>query len=308
MSNVSVSVVIPIYNSEDDLAQCIESVLNQSFSDFELILIDDGSSDASGRICDDYALKDRKIKVVHQPNAGRTEARYRGVTMAAGEWLTFVDSDDQLVSDALACLFAVATDDTDIVLGNGNALPLSPCPSSIAIDEFRHLTVRGEGTIGVPWGSMYRRTLLTRWVFDVPRHIVNGEDYLQWLRMVFLTAKPVNVIGKSVYCKGKEHTCDTFIWTADYCYELNELRKQSIPESQHEVFLADMLTDRIANMFSVAVCCKKKEWGNSRYYLDILSDIDRLGLTLPARQRLFFMLPSLHLRRLYSWLSRRIRG
>ena len=306
MSKILVSVVIPIYNSEPFLAKCIESVLYQSYKHLELILVNDGSKDGSGQICDDYAQRDDRIKVIHQDNQGRTEARARGTLEAKGEWVTFVDSDDCLPIDAVERLYAAATDDVDIVLGNGYALPITPCPEQIDIEAFRHLTVRGEGTIGVPWGSFYRRTLLTPWVFEVPRHIVNGEDYLFWLRLVFLTTKPVNVVCECVYDKGDEHTCNTFVWTADYCYELNELRKQSIPAARQTDFFSDMLFDRICNMFSVAVCCKRSDWIYSTYYQDILKDLSSIDSCLSLKQRLFFSLPSRRLRRLYSWLSQKL--
>ena len=306
MSKISVSVIIPIYNSEPFLAKCIESVLYQSYSHLELILVNDGSQDGSGRICDDYAQRDTRVRVIHQENRGRTEARARGTSEAKCEWVAYVDSDDCLPKDAIERLYGAATDDVDIVLGNGYALPVTPCPEQIDIETFRHLAVRGEGTIGVPWGSLYRRTLLTPWIFEVPRHIINGEDYLFWLRLVFLTTKPVNVVCECVYDKGDEHTCNTFVWTADYCYELNELRKLSIPAARQTDFLPDMLCDRIANMFSVAVCCKRGEWARSTYYQDILKDLASVGSGLSLKQRLFFSLPSRRLRRFYSWLSQKL--
>ena len=313
-----ISVIIPIYNSEVFLAACIESVLEQTHKDLELVLVDDGSSDNSGKICDDYAERDSRISVVHQPNRGRSEARARGVLEASGEWVAFVDSDDQLPQDALQRLYAVADDNTDIVLGNGYSLGLLPCPTVIEMAEFRHLAVRGEGTIGVPWGSLYRQKLLVStssdqqnseipWVFDVPRHIINGEDYLFWLRLVFLTEKPVHIIEQSVYDKGEEHTSSTFKWTADYCYELNELRRLSIPAEEHRRYLSDMVSDRLVNMFSVAMWRPKQEWLHSKYYEELLDDMKVVGRELNTKERLFLTLPSRHLRRFYSFISRKIR-
>ena len=316
MSENTISVIIPIYRSEAYLADCIESVLHQTLSDLELILVDDGSDDSSGSICDDYAKRDKRIRVIHQPNRGRTEARARGVAEAKGEWVAFVDSDDRLPQDALDSLFHAVDNNTDIVLGNGYSLGLHPCPKTMKMEEFRHLTVRGEGTIGVPWGSLYRRRLLTvikpteeggtsglPWVFDMPRSIINGEDYLFWLRLVFLTDKPVCIVEKSVYEKGDEHTCRTFVWTAAYCQELNELRRLSIPASQQDEYFEDMLADRLVNLFSVAVCTKRNDWSCSAYYQDILSDLQRLKRKLPLKQRLFLLLPSRWLRQMYSKLS-----
>lgn len=93
------SVVVPVYNVEAYLEQCVDSILNQSFADFELILVDDGSQDGSGQICDCYAQENECVKVIHQQNGGLSAARNTGIRMATGEYLLFVDSDDYWLSD-----------------------------------------------------------------------------------------------------------------------------------------------------------------------------------------------------------------
>lgn len=93
-----ISVIIPVYNAEKYLDQCLQSVLSQSFTDFELLLINDGSKDRSGEICEAYATKDSRIQVFHQENKGVSAARNLGIEKAKGEWITFVDSDD-LITD-----------------------------------------------------------------------------------------------------------------------------------------------------------------------------------------------------------------
>jgi len=89
-----ISVIVPIYNVEKYLEKCIDSILTQTFVDFECILIDDGSSDNSPTICDEYAKKDDRIKVIHKENGGVSSARNAGLEIAQGEWVTFIDSDD----------------------------------------------------------------------------------------------------------------------------------------------------------------------------------------------------------------------
>lgn len=89
-----VSVIVPVYKVEKYIGQCIESILSQTFKDFELILVDDGSPDSSGAICDQYAQKDSRIQVFHKENGGVSSARNYGIEKAKGEWLCFVDSDD----------------------------------------------------------------------------------------------------------------------------------------------------------------------------------------------------------------------
>lgn len=92
--NPIISIIVPVFKAEKYLSKCIDSILAQTFKNFELILIDDGSPDSSGRICDDYALRDDRIYVIHQVNSGASAARNVGLKVAKGEWIGFVDSDD----------------------------------------------------------------------------------------------------------------------------------------------------------------------------------------------------------------------
>lgn len=105
-----VSIVIPVYNSAKYLRECIDSVLAQSFSDWEVVAVDDGSSDDSPAILDEYAAKDSRIKVIHKANGGVSAARNDGLAAACGEYVLFVDSDDWLNADALQVLFEATSD------------------------------------------------------------------------------------------------------------------------------------------------------------------------------------------------------
>ena len=89
-----ISIIVPVYNAEKTLNRCVDSILNQTIQDWELLLIDDGSTDRSGELCDKYAAKDQRIKVVHKKNGGVSSARNLGLDHAKGEWITFCDSDD----------------------------------------------------------------------------------------------------------------------------------------------------------------------------------------------------------------------
>lgn len=102
-----VSVVVPVYKTEKYMARCIESILNQTHEHLELILVDDGSPDASGKICDEYALRDNRITVIHTPNRGVSHARNAGLECAKGDYLFFVDSDDWIEPDHVACLLPI---------------------------------------------------------------------------------------------------------------------------------------------------------------------------------------------------------
>ena len=113
-----ISVIIPIYNNAAYLPQCLDSLLAQSFHDFEGILVDDGSTDGSATVCDDYQQKDSRLKVFHIQNHGVSYARNYGIEKATGEWIGFVDSDDWITTDFLATLYAHTDKDTDVVMGS----------------------------------------------------------------------------------------------------------------------------------------------------------------------------------------------
>lgn len=110
------SIVIPIYNSSEYLSCCLNSILEQSVADWECILVNDGSTDDSSQICDTYAGRDSRFRVFHMPNRGVSSARNVGIRMAAGEYLTFVDSDDTVDSNYLRCLVNNVFDDVELVV------------------------------------------------------------------------------------------------------------------------------------------------------------------------------------------------
>ena len=111
------SIIIPIYNTESYLPRCLDSILSQSYTDFELLLVDDGSTDNSCAICEAYAQKDTRIKVFHKENGGICAARNTGLDYAQGEWIYLVDSDDELIPEGLRTLIDCISDDVDVVMG-----------------------------------------------------------------------------------------------------------------------------------------------------------------------------------------------
>ncbi len=94
-----VSIIVPVYNGEHFLNKCVDSVLNQNYKNIEMILVDDGSTDRSGVICDEYEKEYPDIKVIHKKNGGQTSARKAGVRLASAEWVTFLDCDDWIEKD-----------------------------------------------------------------------------------------------------------------------------------------------------------------------------------------------------------------
>lgn len=91
---MKISIIVPVYNGENHIKNCVQSILKQSYTDFELLLIDDGSTDTSGALCDDFATKDKRIRVFHQENGGPSSARNKGISEMQGDFVTFIDADD----------------------------------------------------------------------------------------------------------------------------------------------------------------------------------------------------------------------
>ena len=105
MISTLISIIVPVFNVEKYLQKCIDSILAQDYFNFELILVDDGSRDSSSGICDEYARRDSRVRVIHQKNAGVSAARNTGLDTAHGEWIAFVDSDDWVLPNYISSMF-----------------------------------------------------------------------------------------------------------------------------------------------------------------------------------------------------------
>lgn len=202
---VELSVIIPVYNLAHCLSRTIDCVLNQSYNDFELLLIDDGSSDGSGKICEEYATKDQRIKVVHQENGGVTDARRKGVGLSVGEWICFVDGDDLLPINALHEL-CKSRSDVDIVVGtmcfvsdSGTVIGKNSAEMTGVLEHISYLKALLEHKTSLsPWGKLFRRRLFDSSVFDIPRFIPKGEDFIMCVSLA-IKAKYIRIIDKCVY-------------------------------------------------------------------------------------------------------------
>ena len=118
-----ISIIVPVYNTEKYLDRCIQSILSQTYTDFELLLINDGSTDSSGAICDKYAEQDSRVRVFHKENGGVSSARNVGLDNAKGEWVTFCDSDDW-VENCWLDTFVENSENTDLVVQGFNNVGL----------------------------------------------------------------------------------------------------------------------------------------------------------------------------------------
>ena len=184
-----ISVIVPVYKVEKYLPECIESVLAQTFTDFELILVDDGSPDNSGAICDAYAARDPRIRVFHKENGGVTSARRLGVEHSRGGWIMFVDGDDMIFKEALSILWYKIDDGLDMVEGRYSNFPY-PNPNASGKFEIMRfsgakyaLTLSSDSLFCFgPCGKLIRRKKFSDRTFPKPE-IKWGEDVLMNLAL-----------------------------------------------------------------------------------------------------------------------------
>lgn len=116
MKKPLISVIVPVYNTEKYLPKCLDSIINQTYKNLEIILVDDGSTDTSGKICDKYAKEDKRIKVIHKENGGQSSARNAGIKASGGEYICFSDSDDELDLNFVAELYSLYDDSCSLSL------------------------------------------------------------------------------------------------------------------------------------------------------------------------------------------------
>lgn len=179
-----VSVIIPAYNVAKYIGKTIQSVLNQTFEEYEIVVVDDGSSDETGAICDRYAENNSHIIVIHQKNGGVMAARLKGFEMSKGEWVTFLDGDDRLPSDSLQLLYNTAiSKNVDLVWGtratidDGNIVLHKVRESVVGYCDKNKYTKYISAHPRSLHGMLFRRSVISEPVV-IDRKITNGEDQL----------------------------------------------------------------------------------------------------------------------------------
>lgn len=206
-----VSVIVPVYNAEQYLHRCIDSILSQKFSDFELILVDDGSKDLSASMCDEYKKKDGRIKVRHQKNAGAAAARNTGIDMAEGEYLAFCDSDDIVSSLWLERLTNLAQEDVlpigaycqeKEMLGSAAKL-LVEADKLFPISMYYYFNIMG--VAGYLCNALYNRVIVEKYKIRIREQKQKG-DYNEDLLFALTYVQHIKSIVYTGYF--------------DYCYEV----------------------------------------------------------------------------------------
>lgn len=197
----TVSVIIPIYNVEKYLRACVDSVIGQTYWDLQIILVDDGSTDSCGGLCDEYAGKDPRIQVLHKGNGGLSDARNAGLPLAEGAFILYLDSDDWLVPSAIEALINMQTQsNADIVLGNFfYSFPDHEYPAAawhqtdMVLDNAQAMEALIDGRIETfAWGKLIRREIACKHPFPKGKVF---EDHF-WTHFVFADAEKVALLAQ----------------------------------------------------------------------------------------------------------------
>ena len=206
MDNPKISVIVPVYNVEQYLHRCIDSILAQTFTDFELLLIDDGSKDRSGEICDDYAGKDERVRVFHKENGGVSSARNVGLDKAKGELLCFCDSDDFVVNDWLYSFIENIDGYELVVTGFYFVNGESKHPFNMVCDSCKPYKVADYlnyyENFGYLWCKCFRNDIIKTFdlKFNVNFSLMEDEDFVC---RYFAIASKIKVINKKTYYYNK---------------------------------------------------------------------------------------------------------
>lgn len=243
-----VSIILPIYNVEKHLDRCMESVLNQTYSNIEVLMIDDGSTDSCPEKCEDWAKKDYRIRVIHKENAGLGEARNTGLENANGEFLFFIDSDDYVSEDLVeSCLKIQKEQDSDIVLygfsrvdKDGNVYK-----SNVPQAEKKHysgeaiceevlpalLASMGKTVSGLwmsAWCCMYKKATINSisWRF-VSERVIIAEDVYSLLQL-YSAVKVVSILDKSMYFYCDNEASLTHVYRPDRIEKINYFLRETL--------------------------------------------------------------------------------
>ena len=290
MKQELIGVIVPVYKAEEYIAECIESILAQTYTKFRLVLVNDGTPDDSGKICDEYAKKDTRITVIHQQNAGVTRARARGVEEAKDcEFITFVDSDDTLTTDALEQMHQRMDNGTEIVmcnnyLANGTDTRFYEIPKEqkrVEVSFFikRKIWLNG----GAPWGKLFRRNLFDSSTFDIPRNIICGEDAIMNIRLAFNCKAPIGIIHIPLYNYRihPQSVFSNFKHSAEYEHLFWTEVLKAIPKEDIQKFINDHICIRLLIWKKYNDKIKTPAWAGTPFHTQLISDIEKFNYQIP---------------------------
>ena len=313
--NHNIGVVVPVYKAEKYIAECIESILAQTYTYFRLILVDDGTPDNAGKICDEYAKKDTRITVIHQQNAGVTRARARGVEEADDcEFITFADADDLIPNNALATLVSILKPDTNIATGTlkrfkGKTTVFADDQSCIT-KSISPAVYKKNIIMGIdcgPYCKLIRRSLLTPEVFDIPQDIIMGEDSIANTRIAFNNKQKVAATTKCVYYyrQHENSIMHTFNGSPEYEELFFQYKKAAIPPEELNIYAKYVVIGKILSYdYNFGYYTDKPKWIGSNFYYTLLEEIKAHKIKSLPIERLLITTTDRRVRKILILLKR----
>ena len=295
-----ISIIVPVYRAEKYLNACVDSILNQTYSDFELVLIEDGSPDQSGAICDEYAQKDDRVRVIHQPNQGQAAARNHALPMTQGNWLCYVDSDDAIHPQMLEHLHRAAEESgAGISMCQFLEAPEPPedyeqpaefSYTLLTMDEktLTELHDRDQYPGWVACAKLIRRELVEGYPFHTGRVYEDNEAVTRWL----LPAKTLAMLPTQLYfyrTNPESTTKSQFsLKRLDYLWALESMISYFQSVGFHT--LAQRFVERYVEAAASACYGVRNELKRPERANGILADVQRFlrreNLKLTRRERL----------------------
>lgn len=204
-----ISVIVPVYNVEKYLSKCVDSIINQTYHNLEIILVDDGSPDRCGEICDEYATKDNRIKVIHKKNGGLSDARNAGIEVAEGGYIAFVDSDDYIASDMMDVLYhRLIKDGSDMALCNFKYIDekgeeieerknKSPIKDEVitGIDGMKKLSQDKNWYYVIAWNKLYKKEIFDNIRF--PKGKIHEDEFV--IHHIMHACKRISCVALELY-------------------------------------------------------------------------------------------------------------
>lgn len=293
---MKISVIIPVYNKQDYLRGCLDSVRFQSYPDIQIVLVDDCSSDDSVKICEEYLALDKRFSLqVHTVNKGQQNTIVDALEMADGDWVAFVDSDDTLPPDALSTLAALVDDHTDIIVGF--AADGDHSETVMPIREWRSTMIGSDVVLCTRWAKLYRRSLLDAFTCCAPEGIKLGEDMIMNIKVAFRTENPVKIIHRKVYEYFRNETSYSVShrWTVEKYARLYDATRDCIPVSERDNYARALAANGVGMIRRLVLRGSRSEQRKiaaSPFFKDVADLVSSSGLILPKTDAMMMKRPS----------------
>ena len=287
MHSELISVIVPVYNVEQWVQECIDSIIRQTYKNIEIIIVDDGSTDNSGAICNRIASNDTRIKVFHKENGGLSDARNFGIDKACGNWITFIDSDDFIKNDTIETLYQMAVNTSaDIAVcqhllvdENGNEIK-----NEATSEKPRVIILQGNNNImadyslnnnigTVAWGKLYKTSIFENIRYPKGKY---HEDVFTTYKVIARCEKLVYTSAKKYYYRQREQSITQSTFSPKHLDSLDGALEKYEFICQHYPFLKDAAAQNI--IYACNSCAYKmvKSGIRDRTYWDKIQPLYRL--------------------------------